>query len=194
MPEIVKLNPAALADGPWRFSDNGEGAGDNTKHAVEKSKMALATSFRTVGQLVPVLVRPNPEGFPEYQVIDGHGRRDVATDMGIDVDAIIMDVNDGFALTAYITANLTRLDLDHVKISKQLGALASQHTPNFVIGLLPWPDHNTESYIELANYNWREFIAKGAAQFQDIFAIGNDGEAAPVNDGDEESNGIDTAQ
>lgn len=165
---VMQLDPSQMADGPWRFSDNGDGAaaGGNTEHAVAKSYNALMGSVAMFGILQPIIVRTNPEGFPDYQVIDGHGRRDVATKLELPtVPAVVMEADDTRAAMMYVTANLTRLDLDHVKISQILGQLAKVMSPKTVIGLLPWPDHNTESYIELANHDWQAFVAKGAGQY-----------------------------
>lgn len=81
---IVELNPS-LVDGSF-VSDRLE---------IDSTQLSeLVGQIRESGQLVPILVRPNPANQERYQVAFGHRRLAAAKIIGIKVRAIVRDLTD----------------------------------------------------------------------------------------------------
>jgi len=186
--ELIKVAIENLADGPWRFTDS------DGKNAF-KALSSVAISMATVGQLQPIVIRSNPDGFPEYQIIDGHGRRDAAIAAKLEeLDAILVEADDAKALSLYVQINLTRFEYDHTKVAEQLMHLAKATSKSHVITLVPWPSHNVESYIALGEFDWEEYIRVGQPGFdgsqQGFGDMDENGESQTSQVIDPESNGI----
>lgn len=197
--ELIKVTIENLVDGPWRFTDAAAPKSNpfmpfEGKNAFKAAGSMLA-SFAIVGQLQPIYVRANPDGFPEYQIIDGHGRRDTAVEAGLsELDAILVEADDVQALSLYVQLNLTRLEYDHTKVATQLMHLANATSPDNVITLVPWPSHNVESYINLGAFDWHKYIKEGQPGFDGsqlgFFNMNEEGEDQVSETIDPESNGI----
>jgi ParB family transcriptional regulator, chromosome partitioning protein len=79
---IVDLDPVEIES-----SFVGDRLGDD-----EEDFVALREAIRSQGQSTPILVRPHPDGPPKYMVVFGHRRLRAARELGIQVRAVIKDV------------------------------------------------------------------------------------------------------
>lgn len=72
---------------------------------------ALMKSIEDEGVIVPLLIRPNPDG-EGYEVIAGHRRKAAAQWAGLaEVPAVIRDLDDNQAVVAMVDSNLQRENL-----------------------------------------------------------------------------------
>ena len=72
---------------------------------------ALMKSIEDEGVIVPLLVRPNPDG-EGYEVIAGHGRKAAALWAGLtEVPVVIRELDDNQAIVAMVDSNLQRENL-----------------------------------------------------------------------------------
>lgn len=72
---------------------------------------ALMKSIEDEGVLVPLLIRPNPDG-EGYEVIAGHRRKAAAQWAGFaEVPAVIRELDDNQAVVAMVDSNLQRENL-----------------------------------------------------------------------------------
>ncbi|MCX7324146.1 MAG: plasmid partitioning protein RepB [Hyphomicrobiales bacterium] len=79
---IVDLDPAQIEG-----SFIGDRLGDD-----EEEFAALREAIRSQGQSAPILVRPHPDGPAKYMVVFGHRRLRAARELGIQVRAVVKDV------------------------------------------------------------------------------------------------------
>lgn len=76
---------------------------------------ALMKSIEDEGVIVPLLVRPNPDG-EGYEVIAGHRRKAAALWAGLaEVPAVIRELDDDQAIVAMVDSNLQRENLNQVR-------------------------------------------------------------------------------
>ena len=81
-------------------------------HVQQDMEMcALMKSIEDEGVIVPLLVRPNPDG-EGYEVIAGHRRKAAALWAGLtEVPAVIRELDDNQAIVAMVDSNLQRENL-----------------------------------------------------------------------------------
>jgi ParB family transcriptional regulator, chromosome partitioning protein len=75
----------------------------------------LVEQIRNRGQLVPILVRPNPADPARYQVAFGHRRLAAAKKLGIAVRAVVRNLTDEELVIAQGQENNARLDLSYIE-------------------------------------------------------------------------------
>ncbi len=82
---------------------------DDADHA------ALVESIREYGQQVPVLLRPNPNYPERYQVVYGRRRLRAIKELGLQVKALIRDLDDRALILAQGQENTARKDLTFIE-------------------------------------------------------------------------------
>lgn len=88
---------------PWEFADRGEyEMGDIT---------SLAKSILHEGQKVPILVRNSKKSNAKYEIIYGHRRWRACKSLGVDVQAIVEDLDDKSAASAQKVENENRKNI-----------------------------------------------------------------------------------
>ncbi|GHA59034.1 plasmid partitioning protein RepB [Amylibacter ulvae] len=82
---------------------------------VEDEHHALMESIRDYGQQVPVLVRPHPDDPDRYQIVYGRRRVLALRDLGLNVKAMIRDLDDDALIMAQGQENTARKDLSFIE-------------------------------------------------------------------------------
>jgi|GEM_PF-2243641 len=118
-PSIVMMDPTKLLDFPIQhqvFGEENDAAGE-----------LLAVDIRAQGVRDPIDVLPpgNAAGLPENTVLDGHRRRDVAIQLGLDLVPVrirhdLMDASVEEVTQAFLNYNFVRRQLDPVDQAKVL--------------------------------------------------------------------------
>ncbi|MCP1200632.1 plasmid partitioning protein RepB [Notoacmeibacter sp. MSK16QG-6] len=105
---VHDIDPALIDPSPWRdrMSDAEDGDPDFD---------ALAASIATVGQQVPVLLRPHPDKPSRYQVAFGHRRVHAAQRHSLSVRAVVKPLDDAELILAQGKENAERRDLSFIE-------------------------------------------------------------------------------
>ncbi|RLQ85233.1 plasmid partitioning protein RepB [Notoacmeibacter ruber] len=105
---VHEIDPGLIDPSPWRdrMSDAEDGDPDFD---------ALAASIASVGQQVPVLLRPHPEKPSRYQVAFGHRRVHAAQRHGLSVRAVVKPLADAELILAQGKENAERRDLSFIE-------------------------------------------------------------------------------
>lgn len=105
--EMIRPNPAQ----PRRHFDEGK---------LEE----LAASLKTKGVLQAILVRPDPNGGPKFQIIAGERRYRAAKRAGLlSIPAVVREVDELELLEVGIIENVQRADLNPIEEAEAYGAL-----------------------------------------------------------------------
>jgi len=77
-----------------------------------------------------------------------------------DLDAYVYpEIDESVAKLLYVRLNLVRAELNHVRIASVLGELADELGGwPAVAKEMSWDPDNVESYVNLSQYNWKEFV------------------------------------
>jgi ParB family chromosome partitioning protein len=102
----IELRPEVVDPSP--FPDRLE---DDSNHAFEEFKQLIAEK----GQQVPVQVRRHPAADGRYQIVYGHRRWRAATELGIPLKAIVLDLDDNELVVAQGIENGARQDLTWIE-------------------------------------------------------------------------------
>ena len=102
----VKLDPAAIDPSP--FVDR---LPEDTDADFERFRKLIGDE----GQKVPIQVRPHPTDEGRFQVIYGHRRWRATKELGIQVDAIILSLDDSELVMAQGIENAARQDLTWIE-------------------------------------------------------------------------------
>lgn len=102
---IVSLDPNLVGEG---------GLKDRLEHD-EADHARLVESIRTYGQQVPVLVRPHPGETGRYQIVYGRRRVLAARDLGIEIKALVRDLDEDAVILAQGQENTARRDLSFIE-------------------------------------------------------------------------------
>ncbi|PZR90888.1 MAG: plasmid partitioning protein RepB [Stutzerimonas stutzeri] len=88
----------------------------NDRMEVTDAEVAeLANQIQLKGQVVPILVRPNPNDDSRYQIAYGHRRWRAAKALGIKVKAVVRDLTDEDLIVAQGQENNARSDLTYIE-------------------------------------------------------------------------------
>lgn len=79
---------------------------------------SLSESIRTLGQKVPILVRPHPERPGDYEIIAGRRRLAACKMAGVPVRAEIQDISHSDLVLAQAAENIAREDLTYIERAK----------------------------------------------------------------------------
>ncbi|WP_312797976.1 plasmid partitioning protein RepB [Tianweitania sp.] len=101
-----ELDPALIDPSP--FPDR---LPDDDQTSFEAFKALIASE----GQIVPILVRPNPDAPNRYQVIYGHRRLRAARELGLNVKATVTQLDDRELAIAQGIENAARQDLSWIE-------------------------------------------------------------------------------
>jgi ParB family chromosome partitioning protein len=103
---ILELDPELLDPSP--FPDRLPDAGDAEFSAFKQR-------FAEEGQKLPIAVRRHPAGEGRYQVVYGHRRHRAARELGVNIRAVLCDLNDSELAVVQGIENSARLDLSWVE-------------------------------------------------------------------------------
>jgi len=109
----------------------------------------LTESLRDLGQIVPVKVRKNGEG---YTLVYGHRRVQAAKAAGFkEIDAVVEAVPDDKLLTFALAENVIREDMAAIDIAKALQAIIEETgaTQGDLGKKLGWTEATIRNYLEL---------------------------------------------
>jgi ParB family chromosome partitioning protein len=101
-----ELDPALIDPSP--FPDR---LPDDDQSSFEDFKALMAAE----GQIVPILVRPNPDAADRYQVVYGHRRLRAARELGLRVKATVASFEDRELAIAQGIENAARQDLSWIE-------------------------------------------------------------------------------
>lgn len=110
---IEALKSRAISDLDPFLIDAG-GIADRLEHNDADHK-ALMESIKNYGQQVPVLVRPHPTAPDRYQIVYGRRRVLAVRDLGLQVKAMIRDLDDTALIMAQGQENSARKDLSFIE-------------------------------------------------------------------------------
>ncbi|WP_298966659.1 plasmid partitioning protein RepB [uncultured Roseibium sp.] len=103
---IVELNPKSI---------EGATISDRIPFEFDPDFEALKGAIGKAGQQVPILVRPHPKEANRYQAAYGHRRLLAATQLGIQVKAIVRELTDEELVIAQGQENGSRVDLSYIE-------------------------------------------------------------------------------
>jgi ParB family chromosome partitioning protein len=110
---ILDLDPARVA--PSFIADRME--------ATDESYRALVASIAAQGQLIPILVRPHPDGSGGYQVACGHRRLRAAAELGRPIRCLVKPLSDRELVIAQGQENSARAALSFIERARFAQAL-----------------------------------------------------------------------
>jgi ParB/RepB/Spo0J family partition protein len=145
----------------------------------------LVKAIRKDGFVLPVLVRPAPEGSAsKWEIVDGEHRWRVASEE-LQMKAIpvlnLGAISDAEAKALTIKANTLRGEFDSVKLAQMVGDLVKEYGKENVIDSLPYTGERIESMMDLINTNLDELKLSEPEKSQ---APGDSGDAG-AGKGDE---------
>jgi len=100
----------------------------------EADHASLVASIAENGQLVPVLLRPHPDGSARFQTAYGHRRIRALRELGKPVRAVIRKMTDEQLIVAQGKENGERRDLTFIERAVYAVALEDRNFPREVIG------------------------------------------------------------
>jgi ParB/RepB/Spo0J family partition protein len=113
----------------------------------------LVKAIRKDGFVLPVLVRPAPEGSAsKWEIVDGEHRWRVASEE-LQMKAIpvlnLGPITDSEAKAITIKANTLRGEFDSVKLAKMVDSLVKEYGKEIVIENLPYTPERVQSMLDL---------------------------------------------
>ena len=151
---LKRLPLADLLSTPWRWT------GSPSRHE-DRARKIICRGLAEHGQLIPIHVFPSPDDQQKFIVVDGNMVVDCARLTGLpDLDAYVYpEIDESVAKLLYVRLNLVRAELNHVRIASVLGELADELGGwPAVAKEMSWDPENVESYVNLSQYNWKEFV------------------------------------
>lgn len=106
---VVDLPPELIDPSPYA---------DRMIDGRESEDLSLREKIETDGQLVPILVRPNPGDIARYQVAYGHRRLRACKALNRTVRAVVREMTDRELVTAQARENIERLDLTFFELAR----------------------------------------------------------------------------
>ena len=106
---VVDLSPDLIDPSPYS---------DRMIDGQEVEDLSLREKIETDGQLVPILVRPNPIDIARYQVAYGHRRLRACKALNRTVRAVVREMTDRELVTAQARENIERLDLTFFELAR----------------------------------------------------------------------------
>lgn len=106
---VVEIAPDLIDPSPYA---------DRMVDGQEEEDVSLREKIETDGQLVPILVRPNPNDSARYQVAFGHRRLRACRALKRNVRAVVREMTDRELVTAQARENIERLDLTFFELAR----------------------------------------------------------------------------
>jgi len=128
-------------------------ASTRVRKSLDTEKLdELAESFGEIGQLVPVMLRPNDDG---YQVVFGHRRVDAARQNGEEeIEAIVRELDDTQTLIAALAENVVREDMNHLDVARAIEKLKSETgwSNEDIAKKFGWSERTVRMYLDMLKY------------------------------------------
>lgn len=109
------------------LSDISPGRYQPRKRFDEAALAELAASLKTAGMVQPIVVRPNPDGQPRYELVAGERRWRAAAIAGLDtIPAIVVPLTEEQAAEWSLIENLQRADLSVMERAAAIKSLCDR--------------------------------------------------------------------
>ena len=146
----------------------------NPNKTSDRQQKAINESLNKYGQLLEIVVRPDPDNKGKYLIVDGeHRYHELDDEVYCNV---VHGLSEADAKKLTIIFNETRGQADKVELSQLLASL-NDDLDDLIIGL-PYEESELNELIQIANVDWENALAP-----DDLESIG--GEDMEENDQEE---------
>lgn len=138
-----------MREGPWRASE-----------PPEEQLTKLTALVSRYGQIAPVYVREaEPVGDTRYEIVDGAAVWEALKRANAPLtQCVVLNCNQDEARLIWLSLNLTKCDLNHVKVSRAIKSLVEKFGVETVSMHCFFTPVQVDSYARLVDFDWDSFL------------------------------------